>query len=170
MSNPEALAHLLAELRALLADFAAHGGSIAIYNISNSTVQIGDNNVAKNQERSGHQVTVGGSVGGHITVEADIRNSFTGHIGSIPEPSELQKQLDELSKALIDMTKHLQEASAKEAAEDYDSLAKEAAKVKPRPKTLKHHLDQLLDKAKTLGAIAQPVVAVIQSIMALVSA
>jgi hypothetical protein len=101
------------------------------------------------------EVNIGGSVnvGGHFVVADSIRNSFNMLNQSKVGP-EVQQMIRQLAEAIVEMSKCLPTDKQEEVAQDFSTLATEAAKDTPRKSYMKLAAEGLLAVATTAGNVA----------------
>jgi len=124
--------------------------------------------IVERQIHFGGDVTVGGDF--NVVTAEKIENSFNKAAAADHLPDELQTSLQELSKQVAEMVKHLPEDRAEEAARDLETLTDEAASGKPRRKWYELSAEGLMDAAKAVGKVAEPVVATVTKILPLLAA
>lgn len=96
---------------------------------------------------------------------------------SLPFPSwpipradrEIKDKIKELHEAFTEMSKHLPEDKDQEAARDLETLSREAISPEPRKKWYQLSADGLIEAAKTVGAIAAPVITTVEAIVSILS-
>jgi hypothetical protein len=103
------------------------------------------------------------SVGGDFVIAERIRDSFNKVSGAAS--SEVKELLGQLADALTQAEKHLPPATADQAAEDYETLAKEAARDQPRKSLLKAAGEVLVGTVKLAGEMAGPVASIVAAIL-----
>ncbi|WP_446011798.1 COR domain-containing protein [Candidatus Electrothrix sp.] len=136
-------------------------GDIVIHN-PKGDIMIGDQ-AAKND----NSVSIHGStIGGNVISNATIQNSFNTVAQSAAEPA-LKAELERLCQQVEQMLPELPEEKREEAAQDLDSLVKEATKETPRRKWYELSAEGLIEAAKACAGMATPVTATIKGILAL---
>jgi len=86
-------------------------------------------------------------------VADSIRDSFN-KIANSTVGADVKDLVRQLGEAVQEMTQHLPDDKKKEAAQDFDTVATEAAKAEPRKTWLKMAGDGLIGLAKTAGQTA----------------
>lgn len=103
---------------------------------------------------------------GDFVVAQRIQDSFN-QLAKADIPDELKQRLEELSKAVADMTTHLDEARAREAARDLDTLTCEATSPEPRKAWYELAAESLVRTAGTVGDAAGSVVKLVRTVLIL---
>jgi hypothetical protein len=138
-----------------------------IYNIDKMDGDIMSGETRKND----NSITIGdgATVHGNTIAGSTIQNSFNTIAESAAEPA-LKAELERLCQQVEQLLPQLPEEKREEAAQDLDSLVKEATKETPRKKWYELSAEGLLEAAKTCAGMATPVTATIKSILALLKA
>ncbi len=101
---------------------------------------------------------------GGISVAADsIQNSFN-KINESGISDELKAKLKELSEAVEAMTGEMPDDKAKEVTDDLQTLVNETTKEEPRQKWYELSAQGLIEAAKTVGTVGQPVIQTVQEV------
>jgi hypothetical protein len=127
-------------------------GSLTIGRIEMKSIRFGDN------------TTVMGDF--TVTVAEKIENSFNKAVQS-GVPDALKEQLKSLSTQVAEMVQKLPAKDAEDAARDLETLTHEAISPQPRKKWYSLSGEGLISAAKTVGAIAGPVITTVKAILAL---
>ncbi len=114
--------------------------------------------------------------GGDVTVHGDfnavtaekIENSFN-KAAHAEVSGELKDRLKELAVEVAKMTKELPPERAEEAARDLETLTQEAVSPKPRAKWYQLSAEGLVEAAKAVGEVAQPVISTVKAILSLLA-
>lgn len=84
-------------------------------------------------------------------------------------PESMEDRLKELTAAVEAMVKDMPDDKAKEITGDLQTLVDEAAKDEPRKKWYELSADGLIEAAKTVGTIGQPVIDTTQAVLKLLA-
>jgi hypothetical protein len=123
-----------------------------------------DHSVAKQHVQAGGNINVGGDF---IVADA-ITNSFN-KVAESGTPDDVKKAIKALGQAITKMSEELPPEKQREAAQDFDIVATEAAKTPPRKGLLTAALDGLKATAGTAAKYGPQVVALIGSIHQLIA-
>jgi hypothetical protein len=172
------------ELRALLSELHMLNGRIMGYSSEVGFLELTSdrtrlerevNIMVDNRDQSvthGHRVSVSGgaTVSGTLVVATSVTDAFKTAIGDSPATTALKDSLAELCEELDKLLPALSAQLQGECKKDLEVLITEATKTAPRKKWYELSADGLIDAAKTCGAMAAPVIAVVQRIVSLLSA
>jgi hypothetical protein len=114
--------------------------------------------------------------GDHATIHGDftvataekIENSFN-KAAAADAPGELKAKLEELARAVAEMTRELPPEKAEEAARDLETLTEEATSENPRRRWYELSAEGLVEAAKAVGESAGPVIKTVKAILALLA-
>ncbi|XCN72813.1 MAG: COR domain-containing protein [Candidatus Electrothrix aestuarii] len=122
-------------------------------------------------KKNGSNYTVGNiGDGSNVVVGSnEIKDSFYAIAQSAAEPA-LKAKLEELCQQVEQMLPQLPEEKREEAAQDLDSLVKEATKESPRRKWYELSAEGLIEAAKACAGMAAPVTTTVKSILTLLKA
>ena len=81
----------------------------------------------------------------------------------------MKDKLTELTKAIAEVTNHMEPAKAGQVASDLEAFTNEAISPTPRHKWYEVTSSGLIDAAKAVGQIGAPVVKVVTEILGLLS-
>lgn len=134
------------------------------FNIHNPTGDVMVGETSKND----NSITIGdgANVQGNTIAGSTIQNSFNTIAESAAEPA-LKAELERLCQQVEQLLPQLPEEKREEAAQDLDSLVKEATKETPRRKWYELSAEGLIEAAKACAGMAAPVTATIKGILAL---
>ncbi|XOF33918.1 MAG: COR domain-containing protein [Candidatus Electrothrix sp. YB6] len=138
-----------------------------IYNFHNPKGDIMVSETSKNDNSI--VIGDGATVHGNTIAGSTIQNSFNTIAESDAEPA-LKTELERLCQQVEQMLPELPEEKREEAAQDLDSLVKEATKETPRRKWYELSAEGLIEAAKACAGMAAPVTATIKGILALLKA
>lgn len=108
----------------------------------------------------------GAVTAGNLIIAEKIEQSLIQNVNSTT-PARLKDLLAKLAKALSDLAPSLDAKIHSQAAEDFDLLAKEAARSEPRMPLLKAAGEALIATITVAGVLAEPVVDIISAIFQL---
>jgi hypothetical protein len=144
-------------------------GEAAVYIFENSNVsisretRIGAQTVTNNKIEIGDHATITNS---NIAVAESIVDSLK-NVQTSGASDDLKKALKELHEAVAEMAKRLPEAQAKTVAQDLQTLSTEAVSNAPRRKWYELSADGLLDAAKTVAGLGEPVAKAVKVVLSL---
>lgn len=120
------------------------------------------------------QINIGGAVsaaGGdvNIVVAERIERSFNKAAGAEHLSNDLRQNLQELSRQVEQMVKHLPPKEAEKAAQDLEKLTDEAISGKPTREWYQVSADGLVKAAKAVGETAEPVIKTVKKILPLLA-
>jgi small GTP-binding protein len=128
---------------------------------------------AQRRETGGNvtNIYVGGNLDGSLTVGNDnivIRDSYNKITSARIDP-ELKETLKLLTEAVAAMNKELPEEQSVEVAEDLGRLVDEATKPKPNKKWYSVSIEGLIQAAKNLDELGEPVISLSRKVLSLLT-
>jgi len=109
-----------------------------------------------------------GSSVGNLVVANSINNSFN-KIESAEISSELKQTLQDLAKAVGEMTSSMSKESAEQVARDLETLTSEAISKTPRRKWWQLSANGLKKAAENVGKIGLPVLNLVTTLITILS-
>jgi hypothetical protein len=125
--------------------------------------RVGAQTVTNNKIEIGDHATITNS---NIAVAESIVDSLK-NVQTSGASDDLKKALKELHEAVAEMAKRLPEAQAKTVAQDLQTLSTEAVSNAPRRKWYELSADGLLDAAKTVAGLGEPVAKAVKVVLSL---
>ena len=121
-------------------------------------------------DMSSRDVNVGGNMtaGRDIVIAGKIRDSFNTVAGS-SAPPDLKDLMRTLSDQVQGLAQKLDPEKAKEVAQDFETLASEAAKPQPRKKWYEMSAQGLIEAAKSVQEFAVPIATTVSALLPLLA-
>ena len=113
---------------------------------------------------SGHQFH--GDVNINQVAAETIQNSFN-RVSNSDASNELKSALQNLSQQVTELCKRVPESKQKEVVRDLETLTNEALSPTPRKKWYELSADGLLDAAKAVVGLSEPVTAAVKTVLSL---
>jgi hypothetical protein len=138
-------------------------GDVYYYHVEGDFIKQGGKSVSKQDIRM-----VNSSIGGSVVASDNIQDSFN-IIQNAPIKDELKEQLQRLTVSINEMIAELPKDKADEVSDDMKRLAEEATKPSPNKKWYSVSIDGLVEAAKAVGKIGEPVIKLTGEILKLLS-
>ena len=115
--------------------------------------------------------TIGPRMQGDI-INSTLTNTLTAinNFAQSGAKPELASELQKLAAQTEELIKHLSPAKAKEAASDLATLTEQATSEAPRRKWYELSGEGLIDAAKTVAAMTDPITETVKKVLALLGA
>lgn len=131
-------------------------GKIATYNTKYFT-----------ERKMGDQITIKSGSGDINFAKDQAVATINKTVRNADMPEERKAKLKELTAAVDKMIKNMPDDKAQNVTENLEILVKQAEKEKPQKALCQVSADGLIEAAKALGTVAQPVITTVQAIMKL---
>lgn len=132
--------------------------------VINIVNQYRDNSMSTNIQMG--NVTVSGDF--NQVTAATIQGSFN-KVASSDAGAELREKLNALAVQVANLARQLPPADAEHVSKDLESLTSEALSKAPRQKWYELSADGLLEAAKTVAGMAEPVTQAVKAVLALIA-